>query len=668
MAERALFPHGGEQQQQLALYVPHDESMGSGTNGEGSNGDGNPLVQFPNDRVGPTEAVPNQRFFIHAPQFHWHVVQTPTVDDGARRVIERIAHDAFNFGTQTEAHQELLLLRIQDLEAELQRLDAKWNQTKALLHKTESELALQKRKAALDLTDQEERLTRLFKEQLQALVVAMNDDIEKALNARGQSLLATMHARQDAMVAEMQKANKQTRETDRLQVQAEIAESAATSLSALETSLDTTMQTMTAIDQRVTDQLDILTKQVDGLLEVTTAWFEGTGTGKMSPAEGSGEPQEFPGSESTPRPIPSAFPIPSGISGLRDSVASMPSAKKCEPVFTKSRTMTVPVVTGQQGGGGPPPSPPSQDGSQDGAGGGPPSLPMNWWQVPQQPGRAVGGGVKVKVDPPEKFGGQGKPYATQWLVELERWLRLAQIPESVRVDATATRLKDAALTWINAEIRDASIQGRTPWATWSEFKTAFVQRFQPLTTEEVARNQLEKLTQTRGATAYCNRFMELRNDIGTMNDQEAYHAFLRGLKPEIRTMVATLAPKYDVSRAMELAQTMSAYAPQPPKKTTWEPTKPGKPKKELHAIESGGNNKAGNTGGGGSQAELMAVEAKKLKDLRRKGHEQARRNKELAERGKKLPCNYCGKQGHFVKECPDIKALKAKAHQNQGNA
>ena len=178
---------------------------------------------------------------------------------------------------------------------------------------------------------------------------------------------------------------------------------------------------------------------------------------------------------------------------------------------------------------------------------------------------------------------------------------------------------------------------------------------------------MEKLTQTRSAAAYCNRFMELRNDIGTMNDQEAYHAFLRGLKPEIRTMVATLAPKYDVGSAMELAQKMSAYAPQPPKKTTWETGKPGKPKRELHAVDSG-SNKAGNPGGGGSQVELMAVEAKKLKDLRRKGHEQARKNKELAERGKKLPCNYCGKQGHFVKECPDIKALKAKAQQNQGNA
>ena len=114
--------------------------------------------------------------------------------------------------------------------------------------------------------------------------------------------------------------------------------------------------------------------------------------------------------------------------------------------------------------------------------------------------------------------------------------------------------------------------------------------------------------------------MELRNDIGTVNDQEAYHAFLRGLKPEVCTMVATLAPKYDLGCAMELAQKMSAYAPQPPKKTTWELGKPGKLKKELYAIDGGGN-KAGNIGGGGSQAELMVVEAKKLKDLHRKGHE-----------------------------------------------
>ena len=305
----------------------------------------------------------------------------------------------------------------------------------------------------------------------------MNADMENALQERDQRLMAAIQARQDAMVVELQKTNKQTREADLHQMQAGIAESAATSLSALETSLDTTMQTMAAIDQRVTERLDVLTSQVDGLFEIASAWFEGTGVAKTSPAEGSGEPQEFPGSEMVSRPLPSAPPMPSGDTDLRDSVASMPIVKKGESVFTKSRTMTVPAVAGQQGGGGPPPSPPPQDGTEEGAGGGPPRPPSNWWRMPQQPGGAIGGNVKIKVDPPEKFGGQGKPYTTQWLVELERWLRLAQIPESMRVDATATRLKDAALTWINAEIREASIHGRTPWATWTAFKAAFVQRF-----------------------------------------------------------------------------------------------------------------------------------------------------------------------------------------------
>ena len=135
MAERVLVPHGGEQQQQTELYIQNDESMDSGMNGESGNGHENPLVQFPNDRVGSTEDVPNRRFFVRAPQFHWHVVQTPAIDDGARRAIECIAHDAFKFGTQTEAHQELLLLRVQDAEAKLQHLGAELNQKKVLLQK-----------------------------------------------------------------------------------------------------------------------------------------------------------------------------------------------------------------------------------------------------------------------------------------------------------------------------------------------------------------------------------------------------------------------------------------------------------------------------------------------------------------------------------------------------
>ena len=121
------------------------------------------------------------------------MVQTPAIDDGARRAIECIAHDAFKFGTQTEAHQELLLLRVQDAEAELQRLGAELNQTKVLLQKTENELALQKRKATLDLTEQEEKLTGVFNDRLHTLVETINDDLEKALHERDKQLRSKLH-------------------------------------------------------------------------------------------------------------------------------------------------------------------------------------------------------------------------------------------------------------------------------------------------------------------------------------------------------------------------------------------------------------------------------------------------------------------------------------------
>ena len=148
-------------------------------------------------------------------------------------------------------------------------------------------------------------------------------------------------------MAELKKTNKQTRETDLYQMQAGIVKSAATSLSALETSLDTTMQTMTTIDQRMTDQLDVLTSQVDELLDVASAWFEEIGIAKTSPAEGSGEPQEFLGRETASRLLPSAPPMPSGETDLCDSVASMPITKKGESIFTKSWTITMPVLIGQ---------------------------------------------------------------------------------------------------------------------------------------------------------------------------------------------------------------------------------------------------------------------------------------------------------------------------------
>ena len=35
---------------------------------------GSPLVEYPEDRVGPTRDAPERLFYVYAPTIHWHMV------------------------------------------------------------------------------------------------------------------------------------------------------------------------------------------------------------------------------------------------------------------------------------------------------------------------------------------------------------------------------------------------------------------------------------------------------------------------------------------------------------------------------------------------------------------------------------------------------------------
>ena len=62
----------------------------------GSNG--SPLVEYPEDRVGPTREAPERLFYVYAPTIHWHTVSTAAEDEAAHRVIEQLADEAYRFG------------------------------------------------------------------------------------------------------------------------------------------------------------------------------------------------------------------------------------------------------------------------------------------------------------------------------------------------------------------------------------------------------------------------------------------------------------------------------------------------------------------------------------------------------------------------------------------
>ena len=99
-----MVPNGSE----LTYNAVEDTSMA------GSNG--SPLVEHPDDRVGPTCGALERLFYVYAPTIHWHTVSSTGEDEPARRVIERLADEAYCFGQQTEVHECTLLEGQQGLE------------------------------------------------------------------------------------------------------------------------------------------------------------------------------------------------------------------------------------------------------------------------------------------------------------------------------------------------------------------------------------------------------------------------------------------------------------------------------------------------------------------------------------------------------------------------
>ena len=68
-----------------------------------------PIVECPEDRLGPTQDAPECLFYVYALTIHWHTVSSTVEDEPTHRIIERLANEAYHFGQQTEAHERRLL-------------------------------------------------------------------------------------------------------------------------------------------------------------------------------------------------------------------------------------------------------------------------------------------------------------------------------------------------------------------------------------------------------------------------------------------------------------------------------------------------------------------------------------------------------------------------------
>ena len=153
-----------------------------------------------------------------------------------------------------------------------------------------------------------------------------------------------------------------------------------------------------------------------------------------------------------------------------------------------------------------------------------------------------------------------------------------------------------------------------------------------------------------------------------MSVADTYAAFMDGLKPAIRQQIA---PHVET---LQQAQTMAI-------------------KVDLYSAregrEAGAGTNAGRGGRGGgkpagqkgklgtigenSQPDSVATvaERKKLQELKKKSKAEATKLNKLRQaknRDRPKICNFCKKEGHFFRDCPDIEKLRKLSASSSGNA
>ena len=151
---------------------------------------------------------------------------------------------------------------------------------------------------------------------------------------------------------------------------------------------------------------------------------------------------------------------------------------------------------------------------------------------------------------PDKFQGDRRSgAASNWLHQMTLYLTLLGLLDTAQaVPHAVSFLIGAARTWWRAQEASGS-----PPTTWPTFKAAFLEAFQTLDAERIARDNMEDLRQRTSVTDYANHFSGLLLEVPYMHPADAIYQFVKGLKPQIRLHVELQRPA-TVNNAMRLAQ------------------------------------------------------------------------------------------------------------------
>ncbi len=164
--------------------------------------------------------------------------------------------------------------------------------------------------------------------------------------------------------------------------------------------------------------------------------------------------------------------------------------------------------------------------------------------------------IRSKVPEPDKFSGADRSQNIEnFLVAVERFLRLSRVENSDKIDTTAGFFTGVALDWWISIERTEGEKIRN--IGWEEFRQMCLKRFLAITTAETAMKKIGKWKQSGTINSYISSFQNLAQQIpANLLPQEARLLyFIDGLAIDLQKHVKSMRPE-SIEEAINFAQSI----------------------------------------------------------------------------------------------------------------